>query len=513
MAKHILGLDIGKSSVKAVLIEAGMRGGVRIVAWEKVDIAGAGGIREAIRKIQEIPVLAVSNCVAALPARSFSFRNVKLPFKDRKKIAQTLPFELEAQIPYPPDSAVIDHLVLAQAEGSELLVVAIPKAEVQDRLALLSEYGFAPAALEMDAVPIASRLMAAGEADALNLLLDVGTSETTAILFKGGRILQIRSIPFGGEHITAALAKALGIGFDEAEALKRRGDTERAADEISESCQKLLSALKNTLNALRSSGVLDTDLGKVYLTGGGSLYRKLADDLARVMLAPVERVNVTATAGIRPVGGADSGWDSMIMNGALALALRPLAKGPGFDFRQGEGRPQVKRLSFDLGIKIKWAAAVAGLIVALAGADLYLGYHADKERLDRLKGETEALFKQHFPDVTRIVDPAQQFRSKVAEAKRLAAASRGSRSGVSALDVLKDLSERAPETSGLEVTSLVYDGDKVDIRGEAAGFEAAEAVKKELEKTGHFDEISVSSSSLKSTNRVAFEMKTSLARK
>jgi Ethanolamine utilization protein EutJ (predicted chaperonin) len=494
MAKHILGLDIGKSCLKAVLVEAGLRGSIRIVAWEKVDITGANGIREALRRIQEIPVLTVPSCQTSLAARSFSFRNMKLPFKDRKKI-------------------LVDFTIIGQAEGSDLFTAVVPRAEVQERIALLSEYGFDAETIDVEAVPVAARLMASAAEDSLNLLLDVGASDSTGVFFKGGRILQVRSFPFGGDHITHALSEALGISFFEAEMRKRRGDTEQAEEQITEACQKFFASLKNTMSSLRLSGLIHEDPATVWLTGGGGLYRKLADDLSRALAVPVERVNMTQLAGIKPVGGDDAGWDSMVMNGALALALKPLAKDAGFNFRQGDLRRKGAAFKLDLGVNPRWAAAAAALILVLAGGDLALSYFTDKARLDQLRAETTTLLQRNFPEVTRVVDPAQQFRTKIAEAKRLASASRAAASADSVLGVMKDLSEKVPESTDFVITSLVFDGNRVDIRGEATGFDAAETIKKELEKTGRYSSIAVSSSTVKQGSRVEFELKTTLAKK
>ncbi len=513
MAKHILGLDIGKSSVKAVLIEASLRRGARIVAWEKVDIAEAGGIREALRQIQDVPILAVPTCQTSLAAGDFSFRNLKLPFKDRKKIIQTLPFELESQIPHAVDSVLFDFTVLTGAEGSDLFAAVLPKADAEERIVLLAEHGFDAEGIDIDAVPVAAKLMTAAAQDSLTLLLDVGSSDTTGVFFKGETILQIRSFPFGGNDISSAISGALGIPFAEAEARKRRGDTGPAEEEITGACRKFFASLKNTMNALRMSGLVDDDVATVHLTGGGSLYRKFAEDLSRVLDVPAERVNVTALAGIKPVGGDDTGWDSLIMNGALALALRPLGKGPGFEFRQGEFRRKGKAFTFTPGFSVKWAAGAAALILLLAGGDLLVSYYADRARIDQLKAESTALLQQTFPEVTSVVDPIQQFRAKMAEAKRLAAASRSAAGGGSILAMMKDLSERIPEASAFVVLSLVQDGNKVDIRGEASGFDAAETIRKELETSGRFEHITVSSSNVRKNNRVEFELKTILAKK
>jgi hypothetical protein len=78
---------------------------------------------------------------------------------------------------------------------------------------------------------------------------------------------------------------------------------------------------------------------------------------------------------------------------------------------------------------------------------------------------------------------------------------------------MKDLSEQVPETSDFLITALVFDGDRVDIRGEATSFDAAETIKKQLEKTGRYESIAVSSSNVKQGSRVEFELKTTLAKK
>lgn len=511
MAKYILGLDVGKSCLKAVLLETGLRGGMRIAAWEKVDIAGTAGLREALRRIQEIPIFAVPSCHTALAAKQFSFRNVKLPFRDRKKICQTLPFELEGQIPHPVESVLFDFTVLGQAQGSDLFTAVIPKADVGERIALLSDYGIDAETIDVDSVAVAARLMTEAPAESLNLLLDVGTSETTGVFFKDGRILQVRSFPFGGDSITHALSGALGISFSDAESRKRRGETAVAEEEITEACQKFLASLKNTISSMRMAGLVNEDPDTVWLTGGGALYPKLAENLSRSLAVPVERVNVTQLAGIKPVGGGDAGWDSMIMNGALALALRPVSKGPSFNFRQDNGRRRPVSFKLDLGINLKWAGAAAALILLLAGADVTLSYYADKTRLDRLKAEQAALLQKNFPDVKRVVDPAQQFRSRIAEAKRLAAATRGASPGDAVLVVLKDLSEQVPESAEFLLTTLTLDGDRIDIRGEAATPEAAEAIRKALDDTGRYASVAVTSSGGHG-GRVEFELKTTVAK-
>ena len=85
MAKYILGLN------RQELPEGRPhRGGTtgwhaRHAPGKKSRSPGRAGYGGTLRRIQEIPILAVPTCQTSLAAKGFSFRNVKLPFRDREK--------------------------------------------------------------------------------------------------------------------------------------------------------------------------------------------------------------------------------------------------------------------------------------------------------------------------------------------------------------------------------------------------------------------------------------------
>ena len=63
-------------------------------------------------------------CIASIPAANASFRNLQMPFKDRKRIAQILPFEMETLVPYPIDDVLIDFIIIDGADQGEVLAVS-----------------------------------------------------------------------------------------------------------------------------------------------------------------------------------------------------------------------------------------------------------------------------------------------------------------------------------------------------------------------------------------------------
>jgi Tfp pilus assembly PilM family ATPase len=224
MPEKILGLDIGGSSVKAVLLSRGFRGGYRVLGFRLIDIASAGGLPEALRQLFSDQTFRSSVCMTALPAGALSFRNIRLPFREDRKIRQTLAFALEPAVQQPLDEVFIDYAVTSRAGQAEIFAALAPRTLVGERTALLVEYVRETAVIDIDAVPLASVLTEKSGFPETALLLDVGARDTAAVFAERGRILHVRHFPFGGEKATTAMAEAMSTGLPEAEAMKRGGE-------------------------------------------------------------------------------------------------------------------------------------------------------------------------------------------------------------------------------------------------------------------------------------------------
>ena len=90
MPERILGLDIGVDAAKAVLLSRGFRGGYRVLAVRRIDAGEAGGVPEALQELFADQSFRGAVCVTALPAGALSFRNIRLPFRDDRKIRQKI---------------------------------------------------------------------------------------------------------------------------------------------------------------------------------------------------------------------------------------------------------------------------------------------------------------------------------------------------------------------------------------------------------------------------------------
>jgi general secretion pathway protein L len=511
MPEKILGLDIGGDSIKAVQVMAGLRG-YEVTDTALVNIDEAGGAESALKSLFENDAFKSGICITTLPSKDFFFRNIRLPFKDKKKIGRTIAYELEPLIPYPADEVLIDYIITDQTDQTDIFSAAVAKSAASDLIKYLKKCNVEASIMDIDAVPVVSRLLishAVSVVAGCGLLLDIGDRDTTGVIFGKSGIFHIRRFSFGGEKITKAIAKALKIEFSEAEKKKRTGDTGEAGKEISAMCGKFFSEVKNTLQFLSLKGNLKENLSKILLAGGGALYPPLQKKMETFFSLRVEMVDISAADDITMEKEVKDRWNPMLMNQALALAIRETKKGSGFNFAQGEFGPKRKYEKFQK--DFRWAAAIVFIILCAFGVDLYIDYHYERAHLNKLKHEITDVFKKTCPEVTRIVDPVQQLKVRIAEARNSSSGLNGAGSGIRTLDIIKDISRLVPESTDFLITSFTFDGAAVKIKGETDNFNTVDNIKNSLGKSNYFKNVTISSASLiKKGSRVGFDLRMEL---
>lgn len=238
-----------------------------------------------------------------------SVRRLKLPFTDAAQIAQTLPFAIEAEVPFDLDDMLLAWR--AAGEPGEVLAIVTPEAAASDLIEGLDDRGLDPRRLVPDGELLARY---APYADAVTAIIDVGHTHTVVTLARGGRAIWFRSVDVAGRTFTRAIQSALQCAWFEAEAIKhaepegqdgRGGDDEdsatrptiraeeptdtavhgrmpaKAREALSGAVGLLLAEVRSTL--VQAEDELQVEVEEIVLTGGGSrlpeLRRWLAEDL------------------------------------------------------------------------------------------------------------------------------------------------------------------------------------------------------------------------------------------
>jgi len=505
MPQTIVGLDISPNTIKAVLFTPkGLTGG-RILAARTLDISACGGIEPALKKLAQDKSFSNTPCCVCLPPADVMFRQVNLPFHDDNKIRKTLAFELEPLIPQAIDEVIADYLTIPH-DG--LFVAALTKKIIRDTIEKVEGNLGNVSIIDISSTALASQILAGKTSVACGVILDVGASSTAASFYENGAIVQIRSLAFGGEQITAALAQDLSVEKDAAEQLKIKANYPASCATVDAVCRHFCSELKNTIEYMKLNGSLQNDPAHITITGGGSLFVALQKELEISFSLPLEVLDLIRIKQLEIEENIRGECPPQIMNTAIAAATRAFAGRKSFNFRQGEFA--AKNVRFNLNGQLTWAAVVVGLIFFLAIVNQVLDYSSKTKRLDSIKKQISLIFKKDSPETKIMVDPVQQLKTKLAENKKTFGFYKGD-TGITVLNILKEISSLVPPSLDIMITNLSYENSMVSMKGEAKKTDDISVVRNELLKSRYFKDVTMGSTSLaKDGGKIDFDLRIEL---
>jgi len=462
MAHTICGIDVGAYSVKFAFLEVGFRTKTLRGLLETAVPAGDAPLLQRQMDAVREGLAQVSSEVTpyfALPGDQLSVRVLDLPFSDSRKIDQVVGYELEGQIVHAIEDVVFDHLVVGQRpEGATVMAAAARRDDLAAFIATAEERGMHPRALY--AAPLIYRTLLpsalaveAGAPIPCQAVLDFGHQRTNICFVRAGDPIFARTIKRGGEHLTAAIAKAFNADLERAEQAKRvdaflasPGRLATTPLEIKldtvmrETLAPTIRELRQTLSGFRANNRFDIDT--LLVVGGGGRLAGLLPFLEAELGIPArypstrEALESGGQESVDVAGEEGAAPESDIHALASAIAIGAVRGSREIDFRRG---PFVYRASFSILRQkaVHIGALVAALLLA-GGIDLgarYSQLKAERKALDKdLKTATQELFGQPRDDAEAITTLMRRgFREELAPVPK-----------ASAFDLLDQISRKVP---------------------------------------------------------------------
>ena len=483
MGKRYLGLEIGNHAVSGVVINSGIQGSA-VEACSRAALEGpqdlGPNLSGALERLATEMDLTGTICSVSLPPGSVSYRTIQLPFSDRKKIQQVLPYEIEPQLPYPVEDLVIDYYIMSphRSDHSDLIAASVQKTSLETLLAVLTPLGIDPVTITSAGFTTALCLAETDVQPADWILADSDGIDLSLFFVEAGNLKLTRATRLPASN------------------------KERPAADIFRQIHRSLLAYQDTASPDFAPEAVFTNLTDLLESNHQPADPMLAGlPLKKVDLADRLSPREIETAGHLSAPGLD--------DNALALGYLETSGFKGLNFRRG---PFEKKKQWREHRKhIIGSGALALLLLILFFTNILIdAYYLDKqaERLDR---ETTAVFKTALPDVKRIVDPLQQMRIKLAKTKQQLTFPLETGRRARIIDLLKTISTRIPNQTDVEMTRVVIGQDNILISGNTDTFNTVDDIKTRLEKAEAFQKVVISSANLeKSGNRVNFKLKVQL---
>ncbi len=479
MSTRTLAIDIQHDRIIAVLLNHGLKGH-QILESTFIPIPGRlentdmdfPALKEAMSRLADKITHPYDRCIASIPATCFFFRTLELPFKNRKKIEQIIPFELENYLPLQTGAFAFDFCMLNKTNKTVMGANLVSIASIREERLEQYQTVFKESSVPVDGITVGSgysmSLAYAAAAESLDASVFIYAEPFFASIYlaRYGQIVFSRSFVLDSDAPQSSLEKNLTytcLSFNE------RFNNQVAIHEI---------ALSGTA---------------VFL-----------DQLARVIQERMQ-INVHLYHAHQTLG-ADV--EERAMENALAVAVCEAKGIDGFNFSRQMSN--AARLYQEYKSSLLSAAALVVVLLLVWSVQPVMNIHLMKKRSSQLDRQIVQVFQSSFPDIKTIVDPVQQMQVQVAALQK--------KQGMEFLndaplniDIFHHISSVLPDSMDIIMTRFVRMENNLLVSGTADQFNTIDKMKSLFEDIAIFKEVDINSASMdKTDNRVIFSLKIAL---
>ena len=501
MALRILSIDLQSDLLTAVLLGNDIN---KDIIASTALITAEKTVEELVTELTTTLDCSDCRCFLSLGASFFSFRNLTLPFSDRKSINKILPFELEESTATPVDTMLIDAMIDSGEEGNSEIITAMIQREVLAATCnALKNAGITPEIITLSGLPAIAAIQANGQAPEEFIFLDLRLQNSNFFLVSSGKLQLVRSLAFNPWPLGVEGEGETGFKLDtesgelKVQALERAGDAFHA----------LARAVKQTL----APHPLTTAMEQlpIYVDGSAASTDKISAWLESP--AAFNRpCLICGRAGLLPLPIGMP--EKTEQHGAFLTACISLGtqgegiKDSSFNFCKEEFTFRSKMVKYRTMGKLIATPIIAGLLFGLG--TLWYQTESLKGQQTELTTEIHDLFRETLPKVTRIVDPLQQLQVAV-DSIRLSSAEDGDPIlPYTVLDILRELSRNIPESLEVRLTRMIYESKGLRIMGLTDSFNTVDSMKKSLQKSPDFSTVTITSTKqAPKDNKIRFELK------
>jgi len=311
------GLDLSDYSIKVAQLEKRgrffqLKNYNRVSIPEEVIVGGVikkedrliGIIKKAITAVKGESIK-TPYAICSLPEQHGFIKIIQLPIMKLEEVNKAIKWEAEANIPLSLDEAYLSWQIIPSKKSFDhldVLITATPKNLVDKYLEVLKVANIEPVVFEIESVATARSLIKNEFSPKSVLIIDLGYSRTSFIIFAGNSIRFTSSISsVSNKEMLEGIGKKLNVTLKEAQlskfkiGLEKKGKEGKIFNALLPFMTKLIEKIKDCISFHQEYSQQDKEcegnISEIILCGGGSHLRGLPEYLSSRLNIPVKLGN------------------------------------------------------------------------------------------------------------------------------------------------------------------------------------------------------------------------------
>lgn len=476
MPQRIVSLEIGDTELKAAVLQTSFRD-YKVTGFHRAALEPSnGGAGEQIKRFLAAHSEAGDTILSALPGDRVTWRTFFLPFRDTKKLAQTVPFEMESSVPFGLDEVVVDYQILHRDRaGTTVLAALVQKEDLERHLELLQQGGADPKIVDVGPLAALNTLSLIPDLPPTFVFVDFAPHATTVALYRERELAGLRTLT-SPVALPASTANGNGGTVD-------FHDDDR--DELD--LPTLVADLRWSLLALNGAPLDDQMV--CYVAGERAIVDAVERPLGDALSAEVRRVDRLALRNLAP----DVGRQATAFSSSLGLALREVSPGNslGVNFRRGEFT--FHRAQQELRQAVRNVVILGLIVVGLILADMGVKRYQLAQQAATVEAQIQRVFAATLPDMGRVPNPKGTMQEQIDMLRQRVDLLNDivPVSSSTSIDILRAAASAVPNKVRIDCEEYTMDPDAVRVRCNTETFEAVDTIKEDLLQTGYFSDVEV----------------------
>lgn len=313
MSSRVVGIDIGTSAVRAVEVKDAATASPVVLRYHEVplpfgavdrgEVLNPEVVGASLKRLWSEGGFTSKDVVLGMANHRLVVRNLTVPKMSLRRIRESLPFQVQDLIAFPPHDALLDFYPISEVPrtgdvGPQIagLLIAVLTDVVVASVTAARHAGLSPANVDLMSFARSRALHHGNATTDVVAQIDVGAGATSILISAAGVPQFVRTIPAGGHQVTKALRMRLGLSEERAEAVKRKvglGTSVEPAPEDREAVaiirnvtSELLEGIRNTVSYHNDSDTREP-VSRISLTGAAARLDGFSAALSDTVRLPV----------------------------------------------------------------------------------------------------------------------------------------------------------------------------------------------------------------------------------